>query len=241
MSKLELMGTSSYNAESKDWMQHQYHATLGPFAWLRLNLDASKTWYKEYFAAVNSTQSTLMTAFSFTNIDPNEVVTMTGGSAVVAAGGSFTIVVDYRNFDYQVLNDSASYMGGSVAYAGKDIGAGAAIHRMDGPTADLKYDEQRIYIFKKFSKADVTLDVVHVAYDQAIKGVSDSWSGSAALGYSFSPKLRAVADAEYAKNPDFDQDVRGMLSLVYNFDMPLGAKPAAAPAAAPKPAKKTTR
>ena len=46
LSKIELMGTSTYNAESKNWMQHQYHAALGPFAWLRLNADASKTWYK---------------------------------------------------------------------------------------------------------------------------------------------------------------------------------------------------
>ena len=245
ISKIEIMGTSTYNGSSKNWMQHQYHAGLGPFAWLRLNLDASKTWYKEYFAAVNSTQSTLMTAFSFTNIDPNEVVTMAGGSAVVAAGGSFTIVVDYRNYDYKVLNGSATYSGGSVAYAGNGIGAGAAFHRMNGPSADLRYDEQRAYIFKKFSKADVTLDVVHLAYDEAINNVSDAWTGSAALGYSFTPKVRVVADAEYAKNPDYDKDVRGMLTLLYSFDLPTAT--AAAPKPAPKPAtkpqtqKKTTR
>jgi hypothetical protein len=128
------MGASSYNGSSKNWMQHQYHAALGPFAWLRLNLDASKTWYKEYFASVNSTRSTLMTAFSFTNIDPNEVVTMTGGSAVIAAGSSFTVVADFRNYDYLVLNGSAIYSGGSVAYAGSGIGA--ALHRMNGPSAD---------------------------------------------------------------------------------------------------------
>src|SRR5512137_1274383 len=41
VNKLELMGMSAYNAESKNWMQHQYHATVGPFGWLRLNLDTS--------------------------------------------------------------------------------------------------------------------------------------------------------------------------------------------------------
>ena len=241
VSKLELMGTSSYNAESKNWMQHQYHAALGPFAWLRLNLDASKTWYKEYFASVNSTQSTLMSAFSFTNIDPNEVVTMTGGSVVVATGGPFTFVVDYRNYDYQVLNGSTIYSGGSVAYTGKDLGAGAALHRMNGPTVDLRYDEQRLYVFKKIAKADVTLDVVHVAYDQAINGVEDAWSASAAFGYSFTPKARIVADAEYAKNPDYNSDVRGMLTLLYSFDLPQTKTSAPKPAPKPQTQKKTTR
>lgn len=241
MSRLELMGVSSYNAESKNWMQHQYHAMLGPFAWLRLNLDASKTWYKDYFASVNSTQSTLMSAFSFTNIDPNEVVTMTGGSVVVAAGGSFTIVVDHRNYDYRVRNSSATYSGGSVAYAGKSVGAGAALHRMNGPAVDLRYDEQRVYVSKKISKADVTLDGLHVAYDQAINGVTDAWTASAAFGYSFTPKARVVADARYSKNPDYDRDVRGMLTLQYSFDLSLATTPPQKPAPKPQTQNRTTR
>jgi hypothetical protein len=242
-SKLELMGTSLYNAESKDWMQHQYHATIGPFAWLRLNLDASKTWYKEYFASVNGTQSTLMSAFSFTNIDPNEIVTMTGGSVVIMPGGSFTLVADYRNYDYVVKNGSAIYSGGSVAYAGTGFSAGAALHRMNGPTVDLRYDEQRVYVNKKIAKADITLDVVHVAYDQVINNVSDAWSGSAALGYSFTPKVRVVVDTEYLRTLDFERDVRGMLTLLYSFDLPQATKAAPTPAPAPKPQtqKKTTR
>ena len=241
VSKLELMGTSTYNAESKNWMQHQYHAALGPFAWLRLNLDASKTWYKDYFSSVNSTRSTLMSAFSFTNIDPNEVVTMTGGSVVVAIGGPFTFVVDHRNYDYQVRNGSATYSGGSVAYAGTGIGAGAALHRMNGPSAGLRYNEQRAYVFKKAAKADVTLDVLHVAYDQAINGVADAWTASAAFGYSFTPKARVMADAEYSKNPDYDRDVRGMLTLVYSFDLPMATTSASKPAPKPQTQKGTTR
>jgi hypothetical protein len=235
--KLELMGSSSYNAETKNWMQHQYHATVGPFSWFRLNLDVSKTWYKEYFAAVNSTQSMLMSAFSFTNIDPNETVTMTGGSIVMTPGGPLTVVADYRKYDYQVLNDSATYAGGSVAYTGTGFSAGAAVHRMSGPTADLRYDEQRAYVFKQIAKADVTLDFLHVAYDEAINGVSDAYTTTAAAGYSFTPKARFVADVEYAKNPDYNRDVRGMLTFVYAFDAKLGgaAKTTTPAAGAAKP------
>jgi len=235
-SKLDLMGTSAYNAESKNWMQHQYHATVGPFAWVSLNLDASKTWYKEYFAAVNSTQSMLMSAFSFTNVGPNEIVTMTGGSIVLTAGGPFTVIADYRNYDYQVLNGSATYAGGIVAYAGTGFSAGAAMHRMNGPTADLRYDEQRVYLTKKISKLDMTLDFLHVAYDEAINGENDAYTAIAAAGYALTPKARIVADVEYAKNPDFNSDVRGMLTFVYAFDGKLGGATAKA-----TPAKDTAK
>ena len=227
VSTFEVMGVSTYNAESKNWMQHQYYATLGPFAWLRLNLEASKTWYKEYFA------STTMSAFSFANLDPNEIVTAAGGSAVIMAGGAFTIVADYRNYEYQVLNGSATYAGGSLAYAGSGIGAGAAAHRMNGPQDTLRYNEQRVYAFKKVSKADVTLDVLHIDYDQPINGENEAWTGSAALGYTATPKLRFVADGEYSKNPDFDRDVRAMLSMIYRFEFPLSTGPQPASAAKP--------
>jgi hypothetical protein len=217
--KLELAGASAYNAETKNWMQHQYYLMLGPLAMVRVNLEASKTWYKEYFATAT------VSAFSSPFLDPNEVVTALGGSAVIAASGPFTIVADYKTYDYEVMNGTASYYGGSVAYAGKNMGAGLGLHRMDGPTAALQYDEQRGYLTTKISKADMTLDAMHVVYDQAINNQTDAWNVSAALGYTFTPKLRVVADAEYATNPDFNSDVRGMLSLEYRFDFPLEARP----------------
>jgi hypothetical protein len=74
---------------------------------------------------------------------------------------------------------------------------------------------------------------MHIGYEQAINNETDAWNISAALGYTFTPKLRVVADAEYATNPDFDSDVRGMLSLVYSFDFPLASKPK--PGSTPKP------
>jgi hypothetical protein len=225
--KLELMGTSAYNAETKNWMQHQYYLMLGPLAMVRVNLEASKTWYKEYFATAT------VSAFASPFLDPNEVVTVLGGSAVIAASSSFSVVADYRTYDYQVLNGTASYYGGSVAYTGKQVGAGAGYHVMDGPTAALQYDEQRVYVTAKIAKVDVTLDAMHIGYEQAINNETDAWNISAALGYTFTPKLRVVADAEYATNPDFDSDVRGMLSLVYSFDFPLASKPK--PGSTPKP------
>ena len=214
--KMDILGRSTYNALSKAWMQHQYNVLFGPFGNLRLSAEASRVYYKEYF-----TVSTL-SAFDFPNIDPNETVTTLGGSADYAFTTSVSAGVDFKNYDYAVAGTTAKYYGARLAYASGGGGAGLAVHRMDGPTDRLQYDEQRLYGVKKISKIDLTLDLMHVGYQQAINGVNNAYTTSGAVGYALSSKARIVADIEYGKNPDFDRDVRSMLTFVYTFDAKLG-------------------
>ena len=228
--KLEVMGKSSYNDISSAWMLHQYTLLFGPFGDLRLSADASKVYYKEYFAA------TTTSAFTFPSIDPNETVTTLGGSADYALTASLSAGIDFKNFDYTVANNTAKYYGARIAYASAGLGAGLAAHRMDGPTERLQYDDLRVYMTKKLSRLDLTLDAVHVAFQQPISGESDAYTGSAAAGWSFSQSTRLVADVQYAKTPDYDKDVRGMLTLIYNFDVRSGG--AAKPAGAARPGQK---
>ena len=231
-SKMTVQGTSFYNALSKGWMQHQYYLLFGPFGNLRLNVEASKVYYKEYFAA------TTLSAFAFPSIDPNETVTTLGGSADYAFTPSLSAGFDLKNYDYDLANNTAKYYGVRLLYANPGVGAGLAIHRMDGPTDQLQYDEQRVYVTKKFSKADITLDVLRVAYQQEINGVKDAYTTTAAAGYTLSPKARLVADIEYSKNPQYDKDVRGMLTFVYTFDAKLGSTGKTAPAKSGTPGSK---
>jgi hypothetical protein len=213
-SKMTVQGMSSYNALTKGWMQHQYYVLFGPFADLRLNVEASKVYYKDYFTA-----TTLASAFSFSVLDPNETVTTVGGGADYSITSSFSVGADYKKYDYALANDSAKYYGGRLVYSGQGTAAGIAVHRMDGYTDQLKYDEQRAYIKQKIAMMDITLDGLHVGYKEPINGEKDAWTGTAAAGFSFTPKARLVADVEYAKNPYYTRNVSGMLTLVYSFDV----------------------
>jgi hypothetical protein len=228
--KLGIMGQSSYNSISKAWMQHQYAVLLGPFGNLRLGADASKTYYREFFTA------TTMNAFSFPNIDLNEIVTVVGGSADYAFASSLSAGIDVKNFDYDVAKNSANYYGVRFTYASPGGGAGLAVHRMDGPTARLQYDEQRVSITKTLSMFDLSLDIGHISFAQPINGVSDSSTGTAAAGCRFSQNARVVAAVDYAKTPDYDRDIRSMLTFVYSFDAKTGGTGAKKrPAGASKP------
>jgi hypothetical protein len=106
----------------------------------------------------------------------------------------------------------------------KSYNAGISLHKMDGDTDRLKYDEYRIYASKKIDKIDVAVDVLDVKYKEPINDVTDAYSVTLAAGYELTQKLRLGADMEYSKNPDFDKDIRFFLKLNYRFDAELGKR-----------------
>jgi hypothetical protein len=211
LSKLEVQGMSSYNDIERGWMQHSYYMTVGPFGDLRLNGEFSKINYKQFFSSMT------VSAFTFPNIDPDETITTAGGSLDYAITRKLTAIADYKNFHYSIAG-LANYYGGKIAFAGESFGMGVSGHRMNGATAALQYDELGIYVSQKIARADVSLQLLHLAYKQEINGVKNADSASAAAGYALTPKARLVADVTYSTDSDFKRDVRAMATFVYSFD-----------------------
>ena len=216
---VEIMGRSAYNAQADGWMQHAYNILLGPFAKVRLNAELSRTNYEYYF------DGTTNTAFIFTpggTVDPKEKLDLAGLTASYPVTDKVNVSLDIKKYDYTIAG-SANYFGASARYApSKDMAAGLSLHRMDGATDRLSYDEYRLYGTKRYGKANVAVDLLQVKYQEAINGVSNASSATLAAGYDLSEKLMLGADLEYAKNPDFDKEVRVFLKLIYRFQAPLG-------------------
>jgi len=235
--KAELMGRSSFNAETKGWMEHAYFLALGPFDALRFNTEVSRISYEDYFA---STTTNVFKMAAGGVLDPRENVMVLGEEVVYAINKNWTASVDYKDYGYTLLGN-AGYYGGKVTYAlPKAYHAGFSLHKMDGDTKKLQYDEYRIYASKKMSKTDVAIDILEVKYKEPINHVSNAFSATIAAGYELLHNMKVGLDVEYAKNPDFDKDVRVFAKLVWSFDAGSGsAAPAAqktAPAAEVQPA-----
>jgi hypothetical protein len=214
VNKVEILGRSKYNAITKAWMDNTYILALGPFANLRLNTTASWINYKDLFTGATTS------VFSFQPgvIDPNEKVKILGEEVAYGVTDNLNVSADYKVYDYEIAGN-AKYYGGNIRYAkAASGGAGLSAHLMDGGTDPLKYTEYRVYGFKKIGKADVTLDVLDVAYKSAINNVKDAYSVTLAAVYELKERLKVGADVEYSKNPDFNKDVRGFLKIVYSFD-----------------------
>lgn len=245
VNKVEIMGRSSYNVETTGWMEHAYYLMLGPFDKLRLNTEASRINYADYFAG---TTSSVFTMTPGGPIDPNEKVDILGEEIFYKISDNWAVSADYKKYSYDIAG-SADYYGAKATYnLPRSYSAGVSIHRMDGETNRLKYDEYRVYASKKVQKLDVAVDLLDVKYKEAINDVTSAYSATLAAGYELTEKLKVGLDVEYSKNPDFDKDVRLFAKVVYNFDVASGSRrPAAgqekqkalsepaAPAAVPAP------
>jgi hypothetical protein len=221
MNKVEITGRSSYNFQTTGWMEHGYYLLLGPFDRLRLNTEASWISYADYFATVTTS------VFKMTPggpIDPRETVNILGEEIFYSIDKHWAVSVDYKKYGYDIAG-SASYYGAKATYSKpKSYNAGISVHKMDGETTRLKYDEYRVYASKKIDKIDVAVDVLEVKYKEPINSVTSAYSATLAAGYELTQKLKLGADVEYSKNPDYDKDVRFFLKLNYRFDAEPGKR-----------------
>jgi hypothetical protein len=217
--KVDLTGRSNYNAVTKEWAENTYNLVLGPFDKLRLTTEASWINYKDSFFG------TTLSAFTFQPgiLDPNEKVQILGENALYSLTDKVSISADYKGYSYEVAGN-AKYYGGALKYSEASQGAGLSFHKMDGDTERLKYNEYRVYGFKKIDKVDVIADVLDVKYSEPVNGVSSAYSLSLALEYELMEHLQVGADVEYAKNPDFDRDIRTFVKAIYRFDVGTGAR-----------------
>ena len=217
--KVDLTGRSSYNDVTKGWMEQSYALMLGPFEKLRLNATASWINYDDYFFRTTMSAFTLQSGL----IQPNEKVRTLGGEASYPITDQVLITADYKNFSYDIAG-KADYFGGKVKYSlSGSGGAGIGYHAMVGDTDKLKYNEYRVYAYKKLGHLDVSADVIDVAYVNAINGVKDSYSASLAAQYDLAEAWKLGADVEYSHNPDFDRDIRVFFKVLYHFGAKGGA------------------
>lgn len=215
INKVELLGTSQYNAITSHFASNTAYLTLGPFQALTIRAEYTDISYKDFFTTSTLSALQLRPGGS---LDPKENLKTGGGSASLTFG-PVSVSADYKSYQYD-LAGTASYFGGRVTYTGaQKMGAGLSIHRMDGETNALRYNEYRIYGYKKFDKVDISADILTLHYDTEMNGVTNAYSASLSGGYSLTGKIKLGVDVEYSKNPYYDNDVRGLVKLVYNFDV----------------------
>lgn len=212
MKQLDLVGRSSYNNITEGWMEHAYTLSVTPIEQLRFSADITNVHYRDYLYNMTTP------VFSFTFLNPNEVLTSYGGGISYSPIKHLTISGDFKYYDYEIAKE-AKYFGGKATYSlPASLNLGCSVHRMDGNIDKLRYTEYRAFASKKLGHTDLAIDLTNSEYDAPINGIRNSYSVTGSAGYEISERLKVGADVEYAKNPDFDSEVRGLLKLSYMFD-----------------------
>lgn len=211
---LDITGRSSYNSLTSGWMEHDYVLSYSPLQSLVLSANVSNINYRDYFHNMSVSAFQMMGGL----LPADEELTTLGGSATYEPIKNLRVGVDYKNYSYVKTGD-ADYYGGNASYAiPGNYTTGLSVHRMDGTTDRLRYTEYRGFISKQIGRAEVVLDAIDVHYDRSLNGVRDSYAITGAATYDLNARLKFGANIEYSKNPDFDNEVRGLVRVTYMFD-----------------------
>lgn len=210
--QLDIAGRSTYNSITNDWMEHAYVLTLAPADKLKISGTVTFINYKDYFHNVTTK------AFDTPGFRAGETLVATGIGLSYAFPKEINFAVDYKNYNYDIAG-SADYYGGklTVALPGA-VAAGASVHRMEGAENRLQYNEYRLYALKKMKHADISADIFAVRYDKPVNGIRESLAASCSGVYEINEQMKVGADIEFARNPEYYRELRGLVKFVYAFD-----------------------
>lgn len=213
--QVDITGRSAYNSVTEGWMEHAYAVSYSPMDSLRLAADYSYIGYRDYFYRVTTSALSYLAG----DLDQNEELSAFGAKVSYTTPiKNLSVAADYKHFNYEIAK-TAHYYGGNATYALPDsFMAGFSLHRMDGKTDRLNFLEFRAFASKKIAQLNLALDFINLNYDERMSGLRNVYTIAGAASYDVNEKLKVAADVDYSKNPDFDNEVKGLVKLTYAFD-----------------------
>ena len=209
---VELTGSSLYNAITNAWARHDYRLAFGPFFQrVRLAATWTSTDYQNYF------QAPLHPAFLPEVLTAHEKLDKTGGELEVVLGRGFTFSGEYTSYKYDVARAADAY-GADLGWAGSAIAAGVGYRQVHGDEAQNQYQEFHAHAMVPLGPVRVTASAEQLTYQEAINGVKNATTGSLDLSYAVSKSFELSASAEYGKTPEYDREVKGLLTLLWRYD-----------------------
>jgi hypothetical protein len=215
---INLYGNSVYNLISEDWAEHSYElsAAIGPVS-VRPYFQLYQ--YNDYF----NTGDNSANPFRFL-AESGEELRVIGTDLTLPVGSSWVLVGKGKTYDYNNLNDSSQYFGAQATWSGEERGQiGVEFGFMTGDSAKNKYNLVRVFTYWD-ELADIlplsfiSADLVYVGYDEPIYDQDSSLFASIGAGKAFMDEaLELKLSGDYSKDPYFDSDLRGMLTVSYKF------------------------
>jgi hypothetical protein len=213
---LTLQGLSSINLESEDWREHSYSAALR-YNSAVLEPSFQTFSYKDYFGE-GTEQNNL---FHFLK-NSEEQITIVGADVHWQGLEALRVGARYNVYRYEVRQEAAAYLAAllSVNLPGS-VALGFEAGRMDGDTPDNRYNLYRGYFhwddpFLLKTSAFVSADAIYQDYEEMIFDKDASLSLSLSSGMHFlDDRLELKITGLYAQDPYFDEDIQGIVTLLF--------------------------
>ncbi len=215
---LALQGLSSFNLETEDWREHSYSAKL-----LLKDVVIEPSYhtfsYQDYFGTGKEENN----LFHFL-ADTEERVSILGGDLQWQGYGSVSLGARYNQYSYDLRQESANYYAALLRWnLTQDSQLGIEAGRMDGETADNIYTLYRAYFywvdpFGVSGRTFISGDGIYQAYDTPVFGEESAINFSLSTGFHLiSDRLVLKLTGLYSKDPYFEENVEGLVTLEYQY------------------------
>lgn len=214
-STIDIIGQSSYNSETSTFANHSYLINYKPIPKLVLTGE-----YNRY----NDNSYQLPWTSLATALNQNNKSSSAGFITSYEIDKNIEAALDYKHYSREF--GSADRFGGDlrVKYNDNSIRGGIGYHYLDAgqrfaitPYTSGSYQELRCYLMQDTKSYFGAVDVLGQIFKDNIYNESSAWEAIASLGYHLTPALSLSGDISYGRNPQFSEEVKGLLRLTYNM------------------------
>jgi hypothetical protein len=215
---LSFNGRSSYNLRIKGWREHNYRAQFD-FESVSIQPFYRHFQYKDYFGSSKNQNNLFRFLFN-----SEEALTNWGAEISWLQFEIFEFTFKGSRYDYRVRNTEANFLSGDLSLnLTKDVSAGAELGRMDGKTPQDTYMFYRGYCIWSAktllgSSGQISADLLYQSFKFPIYRKDSAFFASMSAGRDLvEGKLRVNASVHYSKDPYFDNDVSGIVTILVKF------------------------
>lgn len=220
---LELMGHSSYNTETSGFAEHSYLLLLKPLKQFVLNGEFNDHRERNFLYS--------WSMFSGAALNPSDKSRSIGAGATYEMAKGIEVGADYKHYEREMGN--ADRYGGELklAFLDNKVRSGVGYHYLQAgkgfaitgnPSAT--YHEVRGYLMHDGKSYFAAVDLLGFFFKDKIYNKDSMLEGVLSLGYRISPVLTISGDVSYGRNPQFENETKGLVRLTANTIASKGGK-----------------
>jgi hypothetical protein len=224
LAMVQLSGHSSYNTETEKFAEHSYLVQVTPRKDLVLSANFDEHHDRDYF------YSSILFSNMIKNLSQESRVI--GGSATYTINKNTDLSGDYKNYKRDL--GKADRFGGELRgnFLDNTLRTGISYHYLrassdfaivPADTASGSFHEARCYAMHDTKSYFASVDLIDYIFKKPVENRDSAWEALGSLGYHLTPDLAISGDLSYGQNPQYNDEVKGLIRLTYNMISGKGA------------------
>lgn len=212
---LELIGHSSYDTETSEIAEHRYLLNLRPATNLTISGEFTDQRDQSLFYS--------WAMFSAPLINPDDKSRSTGVTVAYGPAKPVTVSMAYKHYDREAGN--ADRYGGDMklSFLNNSVRSGLGYFYLQADkefaitgTTAASYHNLRIYVLHDTKSYFASVDAIGQFFKEKINNEKKSYEAYLSLGIHLTPYLALSGDISYGKNPQYQDETKGLIRLTYN-------------------------